>query len=921
MKKLTLWLIILLSCQFALALTDNVNFVNALQYYELGNYTAAKQILETMTAPDTKDPEYALLRGKVHLAMGEYKQAYKWLSDYGTNSLGSEALAREDLLAMINEAGLYQELSPITVSLGKLKGNINSSDSEYAPVLTPDGKYMYFSSLRRSEFAKENIFLSMQSKGVWSNPVQIDELCTDRNESFASLSQDGNTAYLFGYYGKTNTNGDIYKSTLKGGRWSKPELIKEVSSEFYDLQPFVWRDKVMFFTSNRQGMNDNYDIYVSELKGGAWTTPVNLGSVVNTSYDEQSPFLTSDGKYLYFASFGHNSYGGNDIFVAERIGNSWTEWSTPKNLGPIINSVKDDRYYVISPDGQYAYLSSNRAGGMGQEDIYFLDLGLLQRLRDRIAELSKPKTQDQVVAQTPSEPAAVTPIVPKTFDQLIIRGVVVDDRNKPVQADMIWVYSQDDKTYMRIIPTDAMGGFSFVLPGNAKNISYEINTPGYKKTNGTVEFPPDKNDIFVNITCPTEGEPTMGRNLAINGKVLDENNKPVECNVRWSYVYGNELNEVIVETNKEGAFKLYIPLVTKLKYKIDEPQYAVREEIITLPENVDSYDTIIRLVKLGNDILLTGKVVDENDQPLVADLSWIYTRENQTVEYKVMSDVDGTYSITLPRLDKFEYRVSKANYMQISGELDIPAEQHDITKDFRLNKLVEEAVFELENVEFEFAKAILTPASLKILEPVLATMKSNESLEIELGGHTDNIGGKASNQKLSEARAKAVADYLVKNGIDAKRIKTVGYGFDKPIATNATPEGRQRNRRTELKILGIEYVTDTRDGVSKEFKEAEQQGRVVKTITKDTTYATTQTGIPAALEEQFKAMIQKNLAGVKQASLKIDLFLDKGKIQSANVRDQLGNLDDKTTQSIADMMLGWQVQSNARSIYSFTVKK
>jgi len=234
---------------------------------------------------------------------------------------------------------------------------------------------------------------------------------------------------------------------------------------------------------------------------------------------------------------------------------------------------------------------------------------------------------------------------------------------------------------------------------------------------------------------------------------------------------------------------------------------------------------------------------------------------------------------------------------------------------------VEEAVFELENVEFEFAKAVLTPASLKILEPVLSTMKSNETLEIELGGHTDNIGGKASNQKLSEARAKAVADYLIKNGIDAKRIKTVGYGFDKPIASNATAEGRQRNRRTELKILGIEYVKDRLEGVSGQFKEAEQNGRVVKTVTKDSAHAITQTGIPSSLEEQFKAMIQKNISGVKQANLKIDLFLDIGKIQSANVRDQLGNLDEKTTQGIADMLLGWKVQSNARSIYSFTVKK
>jgi len=162
---------------------------------------------------------------------------------------------------------------------------------------------------------------------------------------------------------------------------------------------------------------------------------------------------------------------------------------------------------------------------------------------------------------------------------------------------------------------------------------------------------------------------------------------------------------------------------------------------------------------------------------------------------------------------------------------------------------------------------------------------------------------------------------LVKNGVDAKRIKTVCYGFDKPLASNSTPEGRTKNRRTELKILGIQYVTDTYDSASSEFKDAEKQGRVVKTISKDTTYATTQTGIPASLEEQFKGMIQKSLSGIKQANLKVDLFLDNGKIQSANVRDLMGNLNEKLTEDIADMMLGWKVQSNARSIYSFTVKK
>ncbi|MDY0150702.1 MAG: OmpA family protein [Candidatus Cloacimonas sp.] len=916
MKKLTIWLMILLYCQLALAIIDSRTYISAQQYYELGDYYSAKQNLIILQAPETLTPEYALLRGKVHLALGEYKDAHFWLTEYGKNSLGSEPLARETLLGMIYEASLYQEQSPITISLGRMKGNTNSSDSEYAPVLTPDGKYMYLSSLRRSDFLKENIYLSAQTNNVWSEPIQITELCTDFNESFSSLSQDGNTAYLFGYYQKDNTNGDIYESKLNNGRWTKPSLIKEVSSPYYDLQPYVYRDKVMFLTSNRDGNHDNYDLFVSENKNGTWTTPVNLGPVVNTVYDEQTPFLSPDGRYLYFASFGHEGYGGNDIFVSERIGGSWTQWSAPQNMGPIINSVKDDRYYSISPDGNLAYLSSNRTGGMGQEDIYFLDLGLLQRIKDRIKNLTSPTEPTEEYTITDTSPITLTPST-----GIKISGLVVNLQDEPIKTDIIWIYSQQDKVFMRIVSSDDMGMYALTLPANATDISYEVNTPGYKKAAGSLEIPQNKNDVFVKITLLSDEGTPCPTNLSINGKVLDENNNPVECTVRWSYIYDNELNEVLVETNKDGAFKLYIPVVSKLKYRIDEPRYAVREEIISLPENVDSYDTIIRLVSLGNEVTISGTITDGADKPLVADVFWVYTRNNESVEYRVTSDVDGLYTVTLPRLDTFTYRVAKANYMQISGELAVPAEEHDVVKDFRLLRLEEEAIFQLDNVQFEFAKAILTPASIKILEPVLQTMKANESLEIELSGHTDTVGSRDINMRLSDARAKAVGTYLTDNGIDAKRVTTKGYGFDKPIAKNDTPEGRAKNRRTELKILGIEYAQDQYDGLDSEFAKAGEQKRVVKTVAKDSPYATSQTGIPIALEDQFKNMILQAISSQKQANLKVDLFIANGKIQSANVRDLMGNLNEQLTDNIADMMLGWKVQTNQRSIYSFTVKK
>jgi outer membrane protein OmpA-like peptidoglycan-associated protein/Tol biopolymer transport system component len=904
MKKLTICLIILLACQLAFAQPNSRSFVNAQQHYNLGNFIAARQTLSILDEAETKTLEYALLRGKVHLALGEYKDAHYWLSEYGKNSLGTEPLVRDDLLGMIHDASLYQEQSPLAVSLGRMKGNINSIESEYAPVFTPDGKYMYFSSLRRSVYGKENIFFAAQRNMVWTTPEEVDELNTDFNESLNSLSSDGKTAYLFGYYSKTNTNGDIYHSKQQdNGRWSKPQMIPEVSSPYYDLQPQVFQDEVMVLTSNRHGNHDDYDLYLAQKRGGVWSEPENLGPAINTIYDEQSAFISPCGRYLYFASNGHPGFGGNDIFVSKRIGDSWLEWSEPKNLGPIINSNEDDRYYTISPDGKYAYLSSNRAGGVGQEDIYYLDLDLLKRVQDQIAKkTAKPE---------------VSPI---DIDAYSISGLVTDTSDRPLQTEVVWIYTVGEDVFMRIVPTDGMGTFQLDLPAGIRDLSYEVNEPGYQKTSAAVELPTDTPEIYVKITCST-ADVSEYQNLVINGKVLDEENNPVQCLVKWAYVWDNELHEVLVESNENGNFKLHLPTVETLKYTINEPRYGIREEILSLPENINSYDTIIRLVSLGNEIKLTGTVTNSDGDPLVANLFWSYEKNDELVVYRVISNTQGLYTVTLPRLDAFDFRVAKTNYMQISGTLEVPQDTQEMVRDFELQKLVAEGVFQLENVEFEFAKAVLTPASLEILAPVLETMRANLSLEIELAGHTDNIGGREANIRLSEARAKAVADFLIENGIEPCRISTVGYGFDQPVATNDTAEGRQRNRRTELKILGIEYDQDLIEDWEKEYMEAGKQARMVSTIDPVTAQVSTQIGIPLALEDEFRNMILIELQGLAQAQVKVDLLLDKGKIQSVNVRDLSGNLGDQLTEGIADLMLGWQVQTKQRSIYSFTVKK
>jgi hypothetical protein len=121
--------------------------------------------------------------------------------------------------------------------------------------------------------------------------------------------------------------------------------------------------------------------------------------------------------------------------------------------------------------------------------------------------------------------------------------------------------------------------------------------------------------------------------------------------------------------------------------------------------------------------------------------------------------------------------------------------------------------------------------------------------------------------------------------------------------------------------LGIEYSQDQIEDWDREFREASKQTRVVRTVDRESTYSTTQFGIPLSLEDEFRTMIEAALNDVKQAQVKVDLFINNGKIQAANVSDLMGNLSDQQTEDIADLMLGWKVQSNQRSIYSFSVKK
>jgi outer membrane protein OmpA-like peptidoglycan-associated protein len=174
--------------------------------------------------------------------------------------------------------------------------------------------------------------------------------------------------------------------------------------------------------------------------------------------------------------------------------------------------------------------------------------------------------------------------------------------------------------------------------------------------------------------------------------------------------------------------------------------------------------------------------------------------------YKGISNTKGTFKIYLPGGDTYKIQIKSVGDVEEYNTFEIPAlgEGEFYTESTLTIQFEPPKTFTLDNVQFETGKANLTKTSYKELNELLEYLKLKEDVVIEIAGHTDDVGDDISNQKLSEARANTVRNYLISKGIAAKRVQAKGYGETQPIAANTTPEGRQKNRRTEVRILSGE---------------------------------------------------------------------------------------------------------------------
>jgi len=274
-----------------------------------------------------------------------------------------------------------------------LSRNINSSDIEYTPFISPDEKYLFFESDRAGGVGLTGDFdlwfsynTSTNEKPKFSVPRNFGKpINTEFFDGLPSLriNSQGDWELYFTSFatkdrtGKKETN--IYYSKRNNNKWSKPISLQIVNSDFHDRMPSISSDgKKLYFSSNRPGGFGKDDIWMSEFDTSmnSWKKPINLGAKVNTVASEISPSIHPDTITLYFSSNKSEGVGGFDMYVTQIIpsDSAETTWKPSKNLGTPYNSKYDDEYPTVLKNGKSMYFTSNRPGGYGQFDIYKGDI-------------------------------------------------------------------------------------------------------------------------------------------------------------------------------------------------------------------------------------------------------------------------------------------------------------------------------------------------------------------------------------------------------------------------------------------------------------------------------------------------------------------------------------------------------------------
>ncbi|MEO6305680.1 MAG: carboxypeptidase regulatory-like domain-containing protein [Bacteroidia bacterium] len=362
-------------------------------YYNLKQNDKAKEyLLKSIESPNSIDkPESHVTLGKIYQAESNFEKAIEEFNTYKAAANKSRENEEEaDIYLSQCKNAKAMIAAPLDVEITNLGDLINSKYDDKNPCVTADGRKLVFTTRRPENTSSvvdaegdgkyfEDIYIASYDSTLkgFGKAVEVPgTVNTKAHDAVTSISPDGKQIFIYknDLNDKASRGGDVFVSKINNGKWKTPEpLGKPVASSYWEGGACISPDgKKLFFFSERDGGLGRSDIYmVEKINKKEYGKPVNLGPTVNSPYDEAGMFLAPDGKTLFFCSNGPGSMGSYDVFKTVYENG---KWSTPINLGYPINSVGKEGQLTISADAKYAYISSDRAGGLGESDVYKIDL-------------------------------------------------------------------------------------------------------------------------------------------------------------------------------------------------------------------------------------------------------------------------------------------------------------------------------------------------------------------------------------------------------------------------------------------------------------------------------------------------------------------------------------------------------------------
>lgn len=414
-------------------------------YAEAKQYQKSINTFEKLIQIDTTIfLPYIVKYASQYMVLGNYNKAASIVESY-KNTLPSYLKTKAfELLSICSYAQMHPRQLEIKVT--NAGDSVNTADAEYFPSITVQDSLFLF--MRRINFKREDFYTSTLTKNKFSKASPLsDDLNMEEKKGCMSLTQDLNTLYYAADYNEKGYGRyDIYKVTKTKKGWSEPKnLGRNINSDYWDSAPSIAPDnQALYFCSNRPGGYGGIDIYVTyKNQKGFWEEAVNMGPTINTTGDEQAPFIHADNKTLYFSSNGWPGFGGSDLFVIRKKidGN----WSSPINLGYPINTFDNEGSIAVAGNGFEGYIASDRADSRGSLDIYKVILALNTRPN-------------------------------KTF---YVKGFIADaESKKPLSGEVVLMNPAEENSTMQI-QVDSNGYFILGLP-YLDSIGIRVNSKGHE---------------------------------------------------------------------------------------------------------------------------------------------------------------------------------------------------------------------------------------------------------------------------------------------------------------------------------------------------------------------------------------------------------------------------------------------------------